>query len=373
MPASGAAARFRSACVQCRASDGAIVLGLPGGAEAAVLTGTARRVWELLDYPVSLDALAETLSAEFDAPPDAIRADVETLVADLAARGLVSVHEGGLDPIRERYLALLKKAVSNLLYPELELQIRHLEGGGSGLSGKDLHRFQRDIAQNLPEEHQRLLDAKQQGTGHIRYAHTMIGVARLTNIERCAEQVFADGIAGDFLEAGVCQGGAAIFMRGLQVAHGEKQRKTWVVDSFEGVPASVDRRDRGYGLDLEEPRQPWLAFGEAAVRDRFARYGLLDAGVRFVAGWLAESLPRADVGPLAILRVDVDLYSSTLDCLDLLYDKVVPGGFVIVDDYGFLKCCRDAVDAFRARRGVTEPIRWIDGSGICWRKAGAGA
>ena len=343
----------------------------PATGEWIALPGTARRVWELLDYPCGIEGVTEALAGEFDAPEDEIRGDVEQLAARLAGHGLVEVVEAEAAPIRDRYLSLLKKSVANLLYPELELQIRHLQEGASGLSGIALERFQRDIAERWPAEHARLLDAKQQGLAPLRSAHTMIGLARLRNIEHCAEQVFADGIAGDFLEAGVCKGGATIFMRGLQIAYGEGSRKTWVVDSFEGVPPSIDPADARYGFHLDEACSPWLACGEAAVRDHFARYGLLDTRVEFVPGWLAESLPGAGIGDLAILRIDVDLYSATRDCLDLLYDKVVPGGFVIVDDYGQLGCCRDAVDDFRERRGVAEPIRWIDGSGIYWRKGAA--
>ncbi|MET1112467.1 MAG: PqqD family peptide modification chaperone [Allosphingosinicella sp.] len=341
----------------------------PKTGEWIALGGTARRIWEGLDYPATLEDVAAALGAEYDASPEAIREAVAGAVADLLHRGLVAEDSGsGRNPLRSRYLSLLKRAVGNLLYPELELLIEHLEQGSGGLSGAELQRFQRDIAERQPEAFARLLAGKHQGTGPLRFAHTMIGLFRLSNIERCAERIFAERIPGDFLEAGVCKGGAAIFMRGLQVAHGESARKTFVVDSFEGVPPSDPARDAGYGLHLEEARFPWLACSEETVRDHFSRYDLLDPNVVFVKGWLADSLPGAAIGPLALLRVDVDLYSSTLECLELLYDKLVVGGFVIVDDYGFLRCCRDAVDEFRARRGVSEPIQWIDGSGIYWRK-----
>lgn len=333
------------------------------------LSGTARRIWERLDYPAGLEEVAAALGAEFDASPETIEEAVSGTVADLMRHGLVAEDPGtDRNPLRNRYLALLKRAVGNLLYPELELQIEHLTQGCGGLSGAELHRFQRDIAQRLPEDFARLLAGKLQGVGPLRFAHTMIGLFRLSNIERCAERIIAEKIPGDFLEAGVCKGGAAIFMRGLQIAHGAGERKTFVVDSFEGVPPSDSARDAGYGLDLEEARLPWLACSEETVRDHFSRYDLLDSNVLFVKGWLADSLPGAAIGPLALLRIDVDLYSSTAQCLDLLYDKVSPGGFVIVDDYGFLRCCRDAVDEFRARRSIAEPIQWVDGSGIYWRK-----
>ena len=72
---------------------------------------------------------------------------------------------------------------------------------------------------------------------------------------------------------------------------------------------------------------------------------------------------------MSLLRIDVDLYSSTMDALTLLYPKLVPGGFVIIDDYGFLPCCAEAVEAYRESHGVTEPLIAVDGSGVYWRKA----
>lgn len=363
---------FRAVAVRAAAAGASISLLSPETGDWIILAGTARRIWERLEYPASAEEVATALSAEFDAPSEAIGEAVDSIVADLLRRGLVAENPGtDRDRLRNRYLSLLKRSVGNMLYPELELQIGHLERGADGLSGVELQRFQRDIAERQAESFAAVMAGKHQGTGPLRYAHTMIGLFRLSNIERCAEQIIAEHIPGDFLEAGVCKGGAAIFMRALQIAHGASERKTFVVDSFEGVPPSDQPRDSAYGLHLEEARFPWLACGEQNVRDHFARYDLLDPNVEFVKGWLADSLPRAAIGPLALLRIDVDLYSSTLECLDLLYDKVVAGGFVIVDDYGYLECCRDAVDEFRARRGVREPIRWVDGSGIYWRKEDA--
>jgi hypothetical protein len=361
---------FRAAAVQATAA-GATVRLLSPDREWIVLDDTARRIWERLDYPASVGEVAASLACEYDASVERIREDVARIVAELVRRRVVAEDPGPPDPIRARYLSLLKRALGNMLYPELELQIEHLEQGGEGLSGIELQRSQRDIIERQPDQYAALMAGKRQGTAPLRFAHTMIGLFRLANIERCAEAVFADGVPGDFLEAGVCKGGAAIFMRALQVAHAAPERRTWVADSFAGVPPSEAPEDAAYGLHLEEGRQPWLACSEGAVREHFRRYDLLDANVRFLPGRLADTLPSAPTGPLAILRIDVDLYSSTAQCLDLLYDRVSRGGFVIVDDYGYLRCCRDAVNDFRRRRGVEEPIRWVDGSGIYWRKGEA--
>jgi O-methyltransferase len=114
-----------------------------------------------------------------------------------------------------------------------------------------------------------------------------------------------------------------------------------------------------------------LAVSADDVRANFARYRLLDDQVRFLVGWFRETLPAAPIERLAVLRLDGDLYESTMDALEALYDKVSPGGIVIVDDYGVLESCRAAVTDFRQRRGVTETIYQVDESGVHWqRRAG---
>ena len=361
---------YRTRPARAMADEDGLCLQSPGTGEWLKLNDSASAIWERFDYPATSAQAVAALAGRYEAPAAEIETAVAELIAWLEPHGLLAPATRG-DAARERYLRLLKRALANQLYPELELQILFLRsGGGSDLAGVELKRHLRDLAEREPEEFARLRAAKAGGLSRAHCPHTMIGQFRLDNIERCAERIFADGIPGDFLEAGVCQGGATIFMRGLQVAHGEASRRTWVVDSFQGVPPSDREEDRRYGLNLEEAREPWLACGETRVREHFARYDLLDQGVEFVAGWIAESVPKAPIGPLAMLRLDVDLYSSTQECLDLLYDRVSPGGFIIVDDYAWLDCCRDAVDDFRSRRSIADPIQAVDASGIFWRKGG---
>jgi O-methyltransferase len=104
------------------------------------------------------------------------------------------------------------------------------------------------------------------------------------------------------------------------------------------------------------------------VRRYFARYGLLDDGVRFLPGWFRDTLPAAPVKRLATLRVDADMYESTTTALEALFDRVSIGGFVIVDDYGAVAGCRRAVDDFRSRHGVSDRLVQVDWTGVWWRK-----
>ena len=104
------------------------------------------------------------------------------------------------------------------------------------------------------------------------------------------------------------------------------------------------------------------------VQSHFARYGLWDDQVVMLQGFFSDSLPKAPIQQLALMRLDGDTYESTWDVLGLLYDKLAPGGFCVVDDYGAFVDCQRAIEDFRKARGITEPIIPIDQFGIYWRK-----
>jgi len=209
-------------------------------------------------------------------------------------------------------------------------------------------------------------DRRSLGRDWPRTAQTMIGAARLRNIRVLLEQVLASGIEGDILEAGVWRGGACIYVRGILMAHGVEDRTVWVADSFQGLPEPDARYPEDAGDRHHEYDE--LAVSVEEVRSNFARYGLLDEKVRFLVGWFADTLPHAPIRKLAMLRLDGDMYSSTMETLEALYDKVSDGGFIIVDDY-ILKPCRAAVDEFRSRRGIVAELVEVDGAAVYWRKS----
>jgi O-methyltransferase len=103
---------------------------------------------------------------------------------------------------------------------------------------------------------------------------------------------------------------------------------------------------------------------------QLSRCGSLDEQVRFLKGWFRDTLATAPVERLALLRLDGDLYESTMDALEALYDRVSTWGFVIVDDYGVIRACKQAVHDFRDRRGIEEPLVMEDWSAAHWRKHG---
>jgi len=105
------------------------------------------------------------------------------------------------------------------------------------------------------------------------------------------------------------------------------------------------------------------------VRENFRRYGLLDDQVRFLEGWFRDTLPTVRDRTWALVRLDGDMYGSTMDGLTNLYPGLAPGGFLIVDDYYSIEECRQAVTDFRSDQGIEEPIQQIDWNAAYWRRS----
>ncbi len=182
----------------------------------------------------------------------------------------------------------------------------------------------------------------------------MIGLKRLGNIEFCVKEILRNIIPGDLIETGVWRGGASIFMRAILKACGNPNRIVWVADSFEGLPKPDGRYQQDAG-DRNWKSNHSLGISLERVQANFARYGLLDERVRFLVGWFKDTLPAAPIQQLTILRLDGEMYSSTMDALRALYSKLSPGGYVIVDDYGSTPPCKQAVNDFRAEHKITAP------------------
>jgi len=254
------------------------------------------------------------------------------------------------------YLDLLKKCVGNFIHDD-DLDLSR----GKFVLDPESGKYFSD------EPPQAEASLKFQGGIWPSRAHTMIGMPRLNNIQYCVEEVLRAGVRGDFIETGVWRGGATIFMRGLLKAYGVTDRMVWVADSFEGLPRGDPiRYPKESHAEFHKLRD--LAVSLDEVRKNFELYGLLDDQVRFLKGWFRDTLPRAPIRELAVMRLDGDLYESTMDALGNLYAKLSPGGFVIVDDYNAVKSCNDAVEDFRKERQITTELSMIPGAGAFWRK-----
>lgn len=198
-------------------------------------------------------------------------------------------------------------------------------------------------------------------------AHTMIGEKRLHNVRLLAERTLQEGVPGDFIETGVWRGGACIMMRAVCEAYGDSSRQVICADSFAGLPPPNEEAYPADKGDLHHTVEV-LAISVDDVKKAFEAYGLLDDQVEFLKGWFKDTLPSLD-RKLAIARLDGDMYESTIQALDELYPRLSDGGFLIVDDYGAVPGCRQAVLEFREKHGIHDEMHEIDWTGVWWQKS----
>ncbi len=277
-----------------------------------------------------------------------------------------TVQEQAAAEARALYIDLLKKALTFWLWDGADGSIQWSKptfvqravGKAAKVIKGDYTKAPRLSAQELRKE----------GRDWPMLAHTMIGLKRMDNLQFCVEDVIKNNVPGDLIETGVWRGGATIFMRGILKAYGVTDRRVWVADSFEGLPKpdeatyEADRGDKHHTFSF-------LAVSLEDVKANFARYGLLDEQVFFLKGWFKDTLPGAPIKHISVARLDGDMYESTMDGLTNLYPRLSLGGYLIVDDYGAVPACRRAVEDYRGKHGIKEPIQDIDGLGAFWQRS----
>ena len=266
--------------------------------------------------------------------------------------------------VRDLYIDLTKKCLLDSLYGEFEYKPVWKGGKAFNLVNKYL-RWIGMVACERRKVHDQ---ARYEGKDWPARALSMIGVKRLENLQECVEKVIETGVAGDFIETGVWRGGSTILMKAILKAYGDTTRVVWVADSFEGLPKPNPDLYPGDAGDQHHTHKE-LAVSIEEVMDNFRRFGLLDDNVKFLKGWFKETLPSAPIKELAVMRLDGDMYESTMDALVALYPKLSVGGFVIIDDYGYLEACKQAVHDYRKKHNIQNEIVPIDWTGAYWRKS----
>lgn len=271
----------------------------------------------------------------------------------------------------ELYLDLLKRTITGALFEENDLILGVTTRGAPGwksrlanTAGSIVSSFGMELVYKRPYDP----ELRAGGRDWPARGESMIGLKRMDNIQYCVETALDEDIEGDLIETGVWRGGATIFMRGILSAYGDTKRKVWVADSFQGLPRPDARR---YPADMNDELHRYfsLRVGEDQVKNNFRRYCLLDDQVVFLVGWFKETLSVAPIEKLAILRLDGDMYESTMQAIEALYPKLSIGGFCIVDDYGMVPGCHQAISDYRDANDITDEIVDIDGQGVYWRRS----
>ncbi len=208
------------------------------------------------------------------------------------------------------------------------------------------------------------------------YPYTMVGYKRLSNAYELAKLAEKNKISGAFVECGVWRGGCSAVMAFI-AEKAKSNRKIWLFDSFEGLPEPIEKdgiQAKEYARNKTSGKLSTINQCVGPLEDVeeifFSKLKINKDNVEIKKGWFQDTLPeeKNKVGPIAILRLDGDWYESTKCCLDNLYDKVIYGGHIVIDDYGYWEGARVAVDEFLTERKVKPDFIKIDSAGICFKK-----
>lgn len=196
--------------------------------------------------------------------------------------------------------------------------------------------------------------------GHILYP-------KITSLYNFANKIIIDNMPGNYVEAGVYRGGSA-------AAVGEVFKNTdrhiWLFDSWEGMPPPSEH-DISIKGDKGKAEGGMTACDQSVAEDiLFIKLGLSKDHIHLVKGWFEDTLKVNidNIGDIAMLHIDCDWFESYNTVLDTLYDKVIPGGFIQLDDPGYWLGAQKATDAFFARRMINPEIIWLDKTGCYFVK-----
>ena len=196
----------------------------------------------------------------------------------------------------------------------------------------------------------------------VEYA-TMTSRERIAAVCDATAYVTRNGIEGAWVECGVWRGGSTMAAALTLARLGDTDRDLFLFDTFEGMTAPTSA-DAGIDHDAEATRRfweqslrsdgtsEWTLATLADVEANMRRTDYPAERVHFVKGPVEETLPGSAPDRIAILRLDTDWYESTRHELEVLEPRLVPGGVLIIDDYGRWSGARRAVDEYFAGRPI---------------------
>ncbi|HEY4108756.1 TylF/MycF/NovP-related O-methyltransferase [Puia sp.] len=202
---------------------------------------------------------------------------------------------------------------------------------------------------------------------------TMTSPERLVSLSRGVDHLVQQRIGGDIVECGVWKGGSMLMVARKLARAGDTARGLFLFDTYEGMSeptkedvSAVDQTKAGDLLDAAERTDGdnvWCYSPIDEVKANLNSSGYPPEKMHFIKGKVEDTLPEPSIGPIALLRLDTDWYESTKHELETLYDKLVPGGILIIDDYGHWSGSQKAVDEFIAARSLSIFLHRIDYTG----------
>lgn len=209
-------------------------------------------------------------------------------------------------------------------------------------------------------------------TYHKVKPYTMTTPERISALCAAVNYLVKNKIEGDFVECGVWRGGSTMAAIDTLLKAGDKSREIYLYDTFEGMsePTEHDKVFTGTGADVlmetsdkNDATSVWCYSAVEEVQHNVSTLNYPKDKVHFVKGKVEDTIPQTLPGKIALLRLDTDWYESTAHELKHLYPLLVPGGVIIIDDYGHWEGARKAVDEYIENEKLPLLLNRIDYTG----------
>jgi O-methyltransferase len=181
--------------------------------------------------------------------------------------------------------------------------------------------------------------------------HSLLSYINLFFLQELAQRLERQEIPGDFVECGVYRGGSAGVL-GYEAMRSKLGRKLWLYDSFAGMPETVEKDD-----DSSRSLTGSYVGSEQQTRRIMHRLKVPEEQYRIVVGLFEDTFPVAERVEIALLHIDCDFYTPVKLSLEKFYEFVQPGGYVLLNDYGYFQGSRLATDEFISQ--LNHPVHLI--------------
>jgi len=195
--------------------------------------------------------------------------------------------------------------------------------------------------------------------------YTMTSKERIISLIRAINYISKTKVKGDIVECGVWKGGS-MMAAAMTLSKLKDTRRLWLYDTFEGM-TMPDRNDvssyNNSALKEWDKNKAWCYSSLDEVRKNISMTLYPKQFIKFVQGKVEDTIPTNVPEEISILRLDTDWYKSTKHELQHLFPRITKGGIIIIDDYGYWKGAKKAVDEYIKKNNINIFLSRIDETG----------
>lgn len=202
--------------------------------------------------------------------------------------------------------------------------------------------------------------------------YTMTTPGAIIVLAHAVRHVVSCGLSGAMVECGVWKGGSMLAIAKTLLDLGRPDVDLYLFDTFEGMPPPMEKDvlwtgDTAEALLAREQNQDtsmiWARASLGQVQEALETVPFPVSKLHFVEGRIEETIPDKAPKEISLLRLDTDWYESTKHELTHLYPRLVRGGILMIDDYGWWRGAQEATDEYFDNNPPTPFLVRIDDGG----------